>query len=49
MIFEELSNKNKFGGRFINIGLDNVAVAAARVVELPPRCNNKGDKKRRCL
>ena len=27
--------------RFVDIGLENVAVAAARVVELPPRCNNK--------
>ena len=33
--------QNEFGGRFIHIGLENVAVAAARVVELPPRCSNK--------
>ena len=29
--FEKM--KNEFGGRFINIGLGNVAVAVARVVE----------------
>ena len=44
--FEKLS-KNEFGSRCIDIGLENVAVAAARVVELPLRCNNKGGKKRR--
>ena len=51
-IFFDGLRKNKkeheFGGRFINIGLINVAVAAARVVERPPRCGNKGRKKRRC-
>ena len=26
---------------FVNIGLENVAVAATRVVDRPPRCNNK--------
>ena len=42
--------KKKFGDRFVDIGVENVAVAAARVVERPPRCsNNKGVKKRRCL
>ena len=39
--------ENKIGGRFINIGLENVAVAAASVVERPPRCSNKGGQKRR--
>ena len=34
---------------FVNIGLENVAVVAARVVERPPRCNNKRVQKRRCL
>ena len=38
--------ENEFGKRFIDIGLGHVAVAAARVVELPPRCSNKGYKKR---
>ena len=37
--------KQKLGGRFRNIGLGNVAVVAARVVELPPRCSNKGVNK----
>ena len=43
-IFDKFQRKwkNEFGGRFINIGLENVAVAVARVVELPPRCSNKG-------
>ena len=41
--------KNEFGGRFINIGLEHVAVAAARVCDRPPRCSNKGVQKRRCL
>ena len=48
MILEKMW-KNEFGGRFINIELKNDAVAAARVVELPPRCSKKGGKKRRCL
>ena len=39
----------EFGGSFIDIGLENVAEAAARVVELPPRCSNKYGQKRRCL
>ena len=41
--------KNEFGGRFIDIGLKHVAVAAARVCDRPPRCSNKGVQKRRCL
>ena len=48
MIFEKMS-KNEFGGRFINIGIENVAVAVARVVGEPPRCSNKGGQKRRRL
>ena len=32
MIFEKML-KNEVGGRFIDIGLENVAAAAARVVE----------------
>ena len=35
--------------RFVDIGLENVAVAAAHVAELPPRCSNKGGQKRRCF
>ena len=41
MICERIS-ENVFGKRFIHIGLEHVSVAAARVVELPPRCSNKG-------
>ena len=41
-MFKTLKNKHEFGGGFINIRLGNVAVAAAHVVELPPRCNHKG-------
>ena len=41
--------KNEFGKRFIDIGLENVAVAAARVIDRPPRYSNKGVQKRRCL
>ena len=41
--------KQKDGGRFIKIRLDNVGVAAASVVELPPRCSNKRGQKRRRL
>ena len=48
MIFEKMS-KNEFGGRFVDIGLGNVAVAVARVCDRPPRCSNKGVQKRRCL
>ena len=48
IIFEKMS-KNEFGGRLIDIGIDNVAVAAARVVERPPRCRKKVCQKRRCL
>ena len=40
MIFEKIET-NEFYGRFIDIGLENVAMAAARVVDLPPRCTNK--------
>ena len=47
MIFEKMW-KNEFGKRLIDIEIENVAMAAARVVELPPRCN-KGGKKRWCL
>ena len=43
------NDKNEFGGRFIDIGLENVAMAVARVVELPPRCSNKPGQKGRCL
>ena len=39
MLFEK-NQQNEFGGRFIYIGLEMVAVAAASVVELPPRCSN---------
>ena len=41
-----LKNREKpeFGRRVIDIGLENVAVAAARVVELPPRYSNEGGK-----
>ena len=28
-------------GRFVDIGLENVNVAAARVTDLPPRCSSK--------
>ena len=48
MIFWK-GKENKFGKRFIDIGLENVAVTAARVVELPPRYTKKVGKKRRCL
>ena len=41
--------KNEFGRHFINIWLETSAVAAASVVEGPPRCSNKGGQKRRCL
>ena len=41
--------ENELGRRFINIGREKLAVAVARVVELPPRCSNKGGPKRRCL
>ena len=46
---EILKKKNEFGGRFVDIGLENVAVAAARVVERHPRYSNKGLQNRRCL
>ena len=47
MFFEK--RENVFGNSFINIWLKNVAVAAARAIELLLRCNNKEGKKRRCL
>ena len=40
---------NDFRSRFVDIGLENVALAAARVVELPSRSGSKGVQKRRCL
>ena len=49
MIFDDFRKKlkrNEFGGRFIDIGLEKVVVAAARVVGGPPRCSNKEGKKR---
>ena len=45
---EMLEKNNDSPICFVTIGLD-AAVAAARVTELPPRCNNKEGKKRRCL
>ena len=48
MIFEKVST-NEFGGRFIDIELENVAVAVARVLGGLPRCSNKGGQKRRCV
>ena len=48
-IFENVKTNSELGERFIHIGLENIAVVAARVVELPPRCNNKEVQKRRCL
>ena len=41
MTFEKMSTTNDFGGRFIDIGLEHVAVAAARVVGGPSRCSKK--------
>ena len=46
---EVWNKKNEFGDRFVDIGLENVAVAAAHVVGGPSRCSNKGFQKRRCL
>ena len=48
LVFDDFET-NEFGSRFINFGLEHVAVAAARVVVLPLRSSNKGDKKRRCV
>ena len=48
-LYESEILKKKFGDRFVDIGVENVAVAAARVVERPPRCSLKGGHKRRCL
>ena len=49
MTFSKQNENNEFGGRFIDIGLENVAVSATRVIDLPPRFINKGGQKRRCL
>ena len=49
MTLEKDAKNHEFGGRFIDIGLDNVAVVAARVVGGPSRWSNKGCQKRRCL
>ena len=51
MIFENFRKNQtaEFGCCFVGIGLEHVAVAAARVVGGPPRCRNKGGQKRRCL
>ena len=52
MVFDDIGRnvkKNEFGGRFIDIGLEHIAVAAARVVGGLPRCSNKAGQKRRCL
>ena len=46
---KDFGKDNDSRNRFVDIGLENVAVAAARVVERPPRCSNKGVQKRRCL
>ena len=48
MINEILAN-NDSRNRFVDIGLENVAVAVARVGDRPPRCSKKGVKKRRRL
>ena len=45
----EMLEKNDSRNRFVDIGLENVAVTAARVSERPPRRSNKGLQKRRCL
>ena len=47
MILEKMINE--CGMRVINIGLENAAVAAARVVEGPSRSSLKRVEKRRCL
>ena len=44
-----LEKNNDSRKRFVNIGLESVAVAAARVVDLPSRSGLKGAQKRRCL
>ena len=36
---EILNKNNDVGGRFVDIGLENVAVTAARVVGGPSRCS----------
>ena len=40
---------NKFRIGFIDIGLENNAVAATRVTELPSRRDKIGVQKRRCM
>ena len=35
---------NDSRSRFVDIGLENIAVAAARVEGAPSRCSNKGGK-----
>ena len=45
-IWEKNNDSRK---RFVDIGLVNVAVAAARVTDIPSRCSNKVGLKRRCL
>ena len=42
MVLEKV--KTNDGKRFTDIGLENVAVVAKRVVELPSRCSNKGGR-----
>ena len=42
-----LKKKNDSRKRFVDMGLENVAVAVARVTERAPRCSNKEGKKRR--
>ena len=39
-----LEQNNDSRKRVVNIGLESVAVAVARVTERPPRCSNKRDK-----
>ena len=46
---EKLQQKNDFQIDFVDIGLENVAVAAARVTDIPSRPNKKRCQKRPCL
>ena len=46
---EILDTSNDSRKRFVDIELENVAVAAARVTEGPPHWSIKGGQKRRCL
>ena len=39
-----LNVKNEFGGRFIDIVLETIVVAAASVVEVPSRCSKRAVK-----